>query len=416
MAVSSTHNRQATTRLPVTRRVAARLGTQLGWSAFLATRRLNLRLPPLPGLNVAGYLRAETGMGEVPRAVLRALAGAGYPVAGVDLGPANWTRADDGSADHLVAAPRHATTLICVNADGLPGALRTAGPGALAGRDLIGFWHWETERFPAAWRGSFRHLDEVWVSSGFVQRAVAVAAPVPVVNVGLPVHAPRPGSHSRADLGLPENRFLFLFSLDLRSSPARKNPAGAIKAFRRAFAPGDTRAALVIKVSNADAAPAELERLRADLAATGGVLIDRFLDREALSSLFARCDAYLSLHRSEGFGLTVAEAMALGKPVVVTAYGGTTEFTTPANSFLAGYDLVPVGPGAAPYPPDDRWAEPDLDHTATLLRQVIESPDEAARRGERAAADIRRDYSPAAIAHRMIERLALRAACRRKRR
>jgi glycosyltransferase involved in cell wall biosynthesis len=387
------------------RRAAARLGRGAAWGLVGAARRLGVRTGARPGLNVVGYLRAETGMGEVPRAVLRALAGAGYPVAGVNLGPASWTRAEDRSVGHLEAPGHFHTSLLCVNADTLGEALARLGPLALLGRRRIGLWHWETERFPAAWRPAFRHLDEVWVSSAFVQRTVAAAAPVPVVNVGLPVNAAQPGAHSRAELGLPEGRLLFLYSCDARSALARKNPAGAVAAFRRAFPDGE-RAALVVKISNADADPAAVTALRAQLG-KAGVVIDRFLDRGALSSLFARCDAYVSLHRSEGFGLTVAEAMALGKPAVVTAYGGTMEFTTPANSFLVGYRLAPVGPGAAPYPPDDRWAEPDLDHAAALLRQVTDQPEEAARRGERAAADIARDFSSAAVARRMVERLAL---------
>ena len=114
--------------------------------------------------------------------------------------------------------------------------------------------------------------------------------------------------------------------------------------------------------------------------------------------MIASCDCYVSLHRSEGLGLTMGEAMYFGKPVIATAYSGNLDFMTQENSFLVPHTMVEIGPGAGPYPADKQWAEPDLDRAAELMRRVFEDPESAAEHGRRAAEDIRRTHSPEAAA------------------
>lgn len=361
--------------------------------------------PPAPGLNVVGYLCAETGVGEVARAVLRALSGAGYPVAQTDLSNAAWARSEDRSVLHLPSGSSYRCNLLCVNADMAPATLQRLGAQFLAGKYTIGFWHWETSNFPPRWHDRFACFDEIWVASSFTQKALAAVAPIPVVNVQTPVNALQPSSLSRRDLGLPEDRFVFLFSFDMQSFIQRKNPHGLIEAYRRAFGPGFGATALALKVTNMAAFPREAERLRADLAGVSGVLLDQYMDRAALSGLFAACDAYVSLHRSEGFGLTLAEAMALGKPVIATGYSGNMEFMTPANSYPVGYRVVEIDADYGPYQRGDQWADPDLDHAAELMRAVAADPARAAERGARAADDMRRFFSSEAVARQMIARL-----------
>jgi glycosyltransferase involved in cell wall biosynthesis len=358
-----------------------------------------------PGLNVVGYLRAETGMGEVPRAVLRALAAAGYPVAQTDLSNADWARAEDRSVLHLPEGHPYNCNLLCVNADMLPYVAEQLGRGFFAGTYTIGFWHWETANFPTQWHDRFDYLNEVWVDSQFVQKSLAAVAPIPVVNVQLPINAHAEAVAGRRELGLDEERFLFLFSFDMRSFLERKHPHGLIEAYRRAFGPAYEHTGLVIKATNLEAFPQQAAGLQSDLASVGGTLIARYMDRRRLGSLFASCDAYVSLHRSEGFGLTLAEAMALGKPTIATAYSGNMDFMTPSNSYLVGYRLVEIERDYGPYLRGDEWAEPDLDHAAELMRHAATNARDAARIGARAAADIRRLYSSEAVARRMIARL-----------
>ena len=202
----------------------------------------------------------------------------------------------------------------------------------------------------------------------------------------------------------------------------RKNPLGLIDAFTRAF-PTGSGPALAIKAINGDKRPAERDRLRAAAAEHPGVhLIEHFHTASEKNALIAACDCYVSLHRSEGFGLTMAEAMWLGRPVIATGYSGNLEFTTPETAWLVDHAMCPIGSGSDPYPADGEWADPDLDHAARLMREVAEGPEEAAERAVRGAREIRgaiRRGRRSAIAGRLAEMaqlLAARAGIRRARR
>jgi hypothetical protein len=210
--------------------------------------------------------------------------------------------------------------------------------------------------------------------------------------------------YSRERLGLPDG-YLFLFMFDLHSVIERKNPIAVIDAFRTAFAPG-SGASLVVKCINRESKPDEYDRLR--LAARGHPdvhLIDRYVSAQEKDAMVAASDCYVSLHRSEGFGLTPAEAMYLGKPVIATGYSGNLEYMTAHNSYLVDYAMKPIGSGHDPYPPDGEWADPDLDHAARLMRAVVENRAEAERRGRQAALDIRAGFSAGAAGETMERRL-----------
>jgi hypothetical protein len=186
----------------------------------------------------------------------------------------------------------------------------------------------------------------------------------------------------------------------------RKNPLAVVQAFTRAF-PDEGEAALAVKTVGGTTEWRELERLR---HAAGGredvVFLDGRLDGRSYRGLFTTCDAYVSLHRSEGFGLTLAEAMSLGKPVVATAYSGNLEFMTDANSYLVDWREARVPVGCDPYPAGASWAEPDVDHAVSLMRRLYEHPVEARERGQRGRADIAEHHSIARVAGAVAERLA----------
>ena len=356
------------------------------------------------GVNVAGYLNSELGVGEVARQAIRALDAAGVPVLPVGIA-APQSRQGHDFTHRGISQGGYPVNLICVNADMLPAFAGAIGPSFFAGRHSIGWWWWEVSEFPERWLGSFELVDELWAGSRFVAEALASASPVPVVRVPMPVSVAGSPRGEKQRFGLaPE--FSFLFSFDYASVLARKNPLGCIDAFLRAF-PQPGEAVLVLKSINAEYHAAEHDRVR--LHAAGHphvVLLDQYLEPADKDRLVASCDCYVSLHRSEGFGITMAEAMFLGKPVVATAYSGNLDFMTPENSYLVDYTLTAIGPGADPYPPHVRWADPDLDHAAALMREVYEDREEAQRRARRGYEDIRRTHSVNAAGAKMTQRLS----------
>jgi glycosyltransferase involved in cell wall biosynthesis len=259
--------------------------------------------------------------------------------------------------------------------------------------------YWECETPPADLADRLRGIDEVWAPTRFVADAFRPALSIPVYTLlpglELPAVIPAP----RAD-----DRFRFLFTFDMASLMARKNPLGLIRAFRRAFRP-DEPAELVIKVARGEQCPADLAELAAACRDNGVSLIDHHLPRADLLGLMAGCDCYVSLHRAEGLGLGMAEAMLLGKPVVATRYSGNLDFLTDDTASLVDCELVPV-PAGTPYPPGARWAEPSVVHAAEQLRRVYDRRDEANEKAERGREWVRREMSPDAAGRRLAERVA----------
>jgi glycosyltransferase involved in cell wall biosynthesis len=357
------------------------------------------------GVNVVGYFRSELGMGEAARQVVSALDAAdvsNLPIHGQTI-PLN----RQGHA-YITADPEDAAfpiNLICMNADALPEFADQAGHEFFAGRYSIGLWFWEVSSFPQRWRDSFSLLEEVWAPTAHVKAALDPLATVPVTVVRVPVRPPSPEPRSRADLNLADDEYAFLFSYDYLSVFERKNPLAVIDAFRHAFEPGEG-ARLLLKCINQDRDPESHARLVAAAAEHGGITVmDRYLTPGENHSLTALCDSYVSLHRAEGFGLVMAEAMCLGKPVIATGYAGNLDFMTPTNSLLVNHRMVPIGPDAAPYPADGEWAEPDVEHAATLMRKLFDDPEAGRRLGDIAARDIRTTHSPEAAGAIMYRRL-----------
>lgn len=368
-----------------------------------------------PGVNVVGFLRGELGIGESARLLVSALAAAGVPYAtrSVDRHLTSRQRASGAASPQ----PTHAfdTTILCVNADLTP-AIAASVPDLLERTYRIGMWYWEVEDFPASQHGGFAAVDEVWVATDFVREAIGRHAPVPVRTITPPLPQRRPllAGIDRAALGVPD-AFTFLFVFDYLSTFERKNPLGVVDAFSQAFAPGEGPV-LVLKSINADRRPAQAERLRLAVAGrTDIVLLEDYLSADERDALVALCDCYVSLHRSEGLGLTMAEAMAWGKPTIATGYSGNLQFMTGQNSYLVPWRPTAVPPGAEPYPQGSVWAEPDIGAAAALLRRVVDDPESAAATGARAAADIATLHSAEVAGVAVAARLTDLAGARRRR-
>jgi glycosyltransferase involved in cell wall biosynthesis len=344
------------------------------------------------------------GLGESARKLARALDAAGIPYApaAIDLGsvaPAY----PDARAPWLADAelPFDVTVLWC-NPDryGID-----VDPVTVPGR-RVGRWAWELPALPDEWIAAAGWFDEIWTPSRFVADAIRAAVDLPVSVIPMPIERDLAPPVHRERWGVAPDRRLFLYMFDYHSTTARKNPLGTMKAFARAF-PDDAEATLIIKTINAADAPAAHAELEAVAAAHPAIRIaDLVVSGAERSALLAGCDCYVSLHRSEGFGMTIAEAMAHGRPVIATRFGGNTEYMSSRTGYLVRWTPTRVGEGASPYPADGQWADPDLEHAASLMRAVVARPAAAAARGRLGARRIARSHDPVAVGRAIERRLA----------
>jgi len=359
-----------------------------------------------PAVNVIGYTRAELGIGEATRRVVLAMQAAHIRcrVTPYHRHVVNRLGAEIVHDEEDVSPTDCDVVLIHVNADQLVPLSRDLGDRFLTGRYRIGYWYWEIEEFPPAMWPAYDYIDEIWVASTFVQKAISAKTDKPVVRLPPPIVPPSIDKHiDRKSLGLPEG-FLFLFVFDFLSIMSRKNPLGLVEAFADAF-PAQGGPILLIKSINGDKRLPQLEQLRIAAIDRPDIIIwDGFLDPGHVGALMNCCDCYVSLHRSEGFGLTIAEAMSLGKPAIATGYSGNTDFMNEKNSFLVPYTLARIGTDCDPYPSDATWADPDLQTASELMQFVVEHPEEASRRGVQARKDVLNLFSPNKTGERMMAR------------
>lgn len=341
------------------------------------------------GVNIAGYLTAELGLGEMGRIISKMVERAGIPLVSVveEHSLACSTALD---LPPTAGRPRFPVTIMAVNGDQTE-LLTASYPEIAHDRYRIGLWAWELEDFPKWQHVGYDYVDEIWTVSEFCAKAFArhtsvpvKVIPVPVLDPGLPPRRPRqPGEPAQ-----------FFFAFDYNSTGQRKNPWGVVRAFKKAF-PGCTDVKLVIKATNGQLHAKSVERLAHEIGGDERIeLVERYLSFAELNKLYADSDCYVSLHRSEGFGLTVAEAMMRGMAVISTDYSSTTEFFDDEVGWPVPYRMIEVGPGWAPYHEEAQWADPDLDAAAAAMRQIADDPAEAHRRGQAAREYLLRTRSP----------------------
>jgi glycosyltransferase involved in cell wall biosynthesis len=359
-------------------------------TSWLAPRPDRHPPPVLGGLAVGGELSRASGIGETARLMIRAARELGLPVWPVDIPP---------PVDQRIELPAHAASeqpppgaplVLHINAPSLPLALLRLPRSIMRERLVIGYWAWELPAVPPEWRIGARFVHEIWAPSAFTAAALEPLMPgrVRVVPPPLAMVPTAPSNLTRAAFGLPEDAVVVLVSFNLASSFVRKNPLGAIAAFRDAFGDRSDRV-LVMKIGHADHAPDDFALLVG--AAQGGnirILTD-MLPAAGHTALIAACDIILSLHRSEGLGLVPAEAMMLGKPVIATGWSGNMEFMDETSAALVGYSLIPAEDPRKVYH-GAVWAEPDHDHAVAQLRRLADSAAERHALGARGQASVRR--------------------------
>lgn len=329
-------------------------------------------------LTVAGYFSAATGLGAATRRLAAGMREAGLSPQEVDLtGPLRQRTGPEGARPMAPVPEGPGTLLVHVNGFMLPWALKVLGKRAVRGKRVIAVWNWELPVLPADWHRGFACCHEIWVGAEFVAEACRRAPGCPPVRVvPYPIlPRPEPAAMGRADFGLPEDAFVTLTVFDATSSLARKNPLGAIAAHHQAF--GDRRDRILIIKTHAveDAGPAWAEVVAAAAPHPNIRIMADHLPRAGLWALMSAADCVLSLHRSEGYGFAIAEAMTLGRAVIATGWSGNVDFMAGPGAFAVPYTLVPAHDPQEIYDlPGARWAEPDIAAAAKLLQVLAERP------------------------------------------
>lgn len=364
-----------------------------------------------PDIDVVGYLRLALGLGEAGRLTLRALEHTGLAVRGLATAlNSNSTANDDSCARLLVEQARAPIQVFSINADQIGQVIDNLGERLRPDAYRIMTPFWELAILPEPWVEAFDLVDEVWAPTRFIQTTLLRKLHKPVIRMPLMLDFVPPASLPRSRWNLPEDTFLFFFAFDYFSFIERKNPMAVVEAFQRAFrrTPETRKVALVLKTLNSEKIPPEKWALLQALQDNPDViLIERTLSREESLALIGACDAVVSLHRSEGLGLLVSEAMVLGKPVISTDYSATTELVSRRTGYPVDYRLTDVQPGDYPFHEDQKWATPDLDHAAWQMRAVLDGGPDVAARVAAARIHIRDDYGQDAVVRRQIERIRL---------
>ncbi len=356
------------------------------------------------GFNLVGYVSGNLGLGVAARSVARTIVGRGFPLAVHDLDDRGARRGRDvGYGRYAVAdlaSMPYAVNLFVVGALTIRRLLEqhpwlARREGALNAAACF----WELPTVPPRWLPHLNAMDVIVATSDFMRHAFEFALSGPVVIGGrLAVDVPDGVVPDRARFGLGADDVVFVTSFEPYSDPERKNTFAAVEAFRRG-ASGIANARLVVNVNNAvkeDGAEQPIvARLRAHCAGDDRIVVrTEPLDYAGVLSLYRSCDVYVSLHRAEGLGLGMAEAMLLGRPVIGTGWSGNLTFMNHRNACLVGYRLVAVRASTPVYDREQledmtRWADPDVDEAAAWIRRLL--GDAALRQaiGAAAAADMR---------------------------
>ena len=343
-----------------------------------------------------GHPRAGFGLAGGARATARCLEAAGCQLNYIDLALASHAAVQAlprGSSDQIPQVD-----LVHTNPNILASNPELLEQHPLHAPLRIGYWAWELEQFPAGWERFFQGYQEIWCPSSFTAQALAQRSPVPVI--ALP-HLPD-WRHLQARAALREQAraaqheakrqrpFTFLTLFDFWSTPERKNPEGVLRAFQQAFPPHDRSGPavqLLVKASSAEQFPEEAAALKRLNQGDPRIRwIEALLPQVELDALYAQADALVSLHRAEGFGLTLAEAMAMGIPVIATGYSGNLDFMPPGSAELIPWTLQTIQRSRGDYRAGAAWADPDLPSAADAMRRLALDPEAAHQLGRRGQA------------------------------
>lgn len=328
---------------------------------------------------VVGLLSSASGIGNSARLNIASLNADGIAVQSKDVSA--YFSSDDGlqyagQVDGRSISP--ACTIYHLNPPMLLRGFLASGLRKYYASFNIGYWAWELETIPPEWRRAIDYVDAIFVPTEFCANAIASVTGKPVLVV------PHPVARTKLADARPQERasdgpFTVLSIFNFGSSYSRKNPIAVIEAFKYAFK-ADEPARLVLKTSDGRRYPGELDRLKRAIAGHPNIqLIDAVWTETQMQQAYHNAGAFISLHRSEGFGLSIAEAIMQETPVVATAWSGNLDFCDPAATYLAKYTLVPFHDEHGDYAEiaSAHWAEASTEHAGALLREIYDAPGEA---------------------------------------
>jgi glycosyltransferase involved in cell wall biosynthesis len=360
-------------------------------------------------LCLVGHPYAPIGMGEHVRCSYRALRSVAVKPAITDIYKLQPPDTDEltefAMASSDVAA---AINIFHINADEVEQAMAHLSYNhPWTGYKVI-YPAWELARYPKEWALQLDRFDEIWAPSQFIKDSLESECKRPVFHMPLACEVVLSSFLSRRYFGIPESDYVFLFFFDVRSYSQRKNPEAAIRAFRRLLSRRPfSRARLVLKINGSEMAPEIMDRLRESLneISSNVTIVTRTMTDNEAKNLVRCCDCFLSLHRSEGYGRGMAEAMFLGKPVIATAYSGNMDFMSSDTAFLVPFDLIPVESDAYPHWRNQVWADADDDIASQYMVKLVDDPNFGRELGRRASQYIRLDSSYRSTGLRYLGRL-----------
>ncbi len=373
-------------------------------------------------VTLVGHPFVPIGMGEHLRSAFRAFRAVGMNIGVRDVygNESNDPDVRQEFGGHLVQELSPEVNLFCLNGDEVEPSLKQLSGLPKSALNVI-YPAWELSKYPRDWAEQLNRFDEVWTASTFTQQSIRSSVSKPVVHMALPGEIRLSAFLGRRYFKIPESSFVFLFFFDFTSYMERKNPFAVLQAFEELCKRRpDHDLYLVVKVKGGETEKKDYALFYEYVARYKGrlMVIDKVLTDNEVKNLVRCCDCFLSLHRSEGFGLGLTAAMFLGKPVIATGYSGNLDFMTEGNSCLVRYKLCNVPDGAYPFSEGQVWAEPDITHAVDHMSRLAADRGYALGIGENASRHIRINFSCQATGLRYLERireiLALRSASPQK--
>lgn len=377
--------------------IRLKLGASLATWAFNKAYSNNSAVKGVKyGLNLIGYMHAESGVGEAARSSHRGAQNARVPVSIIDYRVGNLSRMSEKVGSKIDNESKYSINLIHVNADQAKVVRDSLGNEYFSGKYNIGYWYWELPEFPSMFEFAFEQVDEIWVATTYILNAVAAKTTKPVKLIPPNVQVEASDQFELEQYGIGAEDFVFFHMSDVLSMPERKNPLGVVKAFRKAFVSNpDKQVKLLLKVSNLAHQPELETQINAEIEEDSRIIIvNGYLDRDKLNNLMGSIDCYVSLHRAEGFGLPIAEAMCLGKPVIATMWSGNADFMNAENSLPIKFELIKLEKTIGPYEKGQVWAEPCLDDAAEKMYHLVGNSELQESIGEAAKLTICQHFSP----------------------